>query len=304
MHRGYPAYGVGRERSRAAAGRCSGTGPAGRLSPGGGPGPPGPGRVAVSGGRAGGLRWAAVLDAVRLGPDDDETEVTAAQVRDVVARLIEAGHWREGDPGILVVFDAGYDIARLAYLLAGLPVEVLGRLRSDRVLYFPPPPRRPGRGRPSRHGTELKLAHDASWPPPAATTITQTTPYRTPPDRPRVGWGLGPAAPPAPPPRRRGRPQRRRAPHHRRPPDPPEGRSPARRPRPQAGVAVVLPPRRCPRRRGPVVAGVLAPVRPRAHPPPVQAGPRLDRAEDPPPRPRCPVDGDDHRPPRAAPPRP
>jgi hypothetical protein len=36
-----------------------------------------------------------VLDAVRLGPDDDETEVTAAQVREVVTRLIAAGHWRE-----------------------------------------------------------------------------------------------------------------------------------------------------------------------------------------------------------------
>src|ERR1017187_6123377 len=28
--------------------------------------------------------WTAVLDAVRLGPDGDETDVTAAQVRDVV----------------------------------------------------------------------------------------------------------------------------------------------------------------------------------------------------------------------------
>src|SRR6202158_1029665 len=44
--------------------------------------------------------WTAVLDAVRLGPDDDETEVTAGQVRDVIARLIEAGHWREEDPPI------------------------------------------------------------------------------------------------------------------------------------------------------------------------------------------------------------
>jgi DDE superfamily endonuclease len=35
--------------------------------------------------------WTAVLDAVRLGPDDDETEVTAGQVRDVVTRLLEAG---------------------------------------------------------------------------------------------------------------------------------------------------------------------------------------------------------------------
>src|ERR1022692_1317817 len=35
--------------------------------------------------------WTAMLDAVRLGPDDDETAVTAAQVRDVVGRLIAAG---------------------------------------------------------------------------------------------------------------------------------------------------------------------------------------------------------------------
>ncbi len=49
----------------------------------------------------------AALDAVRLGPADDDTEVTAAQVRDVVTRLIAAGHWRQGDPAILVVFDAG-----------------------------------------------------------------------------------------------------------------------------------------------------------------------------------------------------
>src|SRR5262249_23014905 len=44
--------------------------------------------------------WTAVLDAVRLGPDDDEAEVTAGQVRDVITRLIAAGHWREGDPRI------------------------------------------------------------------------------------------------------------------------------------------------------------------------------------------------------------
>src|ERR1035437_103657 len=78
--------------------------------------------------------WTAVLDAVRLGPDDDETEVTAAQVREVAERLIAAGQWHEGDPGILMVFDAGYDVMRLAFLLKDLPVEVLGRLRSDRVL--------------------------------------------------------------------------------------------------------------------------------------------------------------------------
>src|SRR5499425_3858560 len=97
--------------------------------------------------------WTAVLDAVRLGPDDDDIAVTAAQVRDVITRLIAAGHWREGDPAILVIFDAGYDPMRLACRLADLPVEVLGRLRSDRVMQLRAPPRQPGAlGRPRKHG--------------------------------------------------------------------------------------------------------------------------------------------------------
>src|SRR2546421_7113438 len=84
--------------------------------------------------------WTAVLDAIRLSPDDDEAEVTAAQVRDVITRLITAGHWRDGDPPILVIFDAGYDLTRLACLLAGLPAQVLGRLRADRVMQQAAPP--------------------------------------------------------------------------------------------------------------------------------------------------------------------
>jgi hypothetical protein len=122
--------------------------------------------------------WTAVLDAVRLGPDDDGTEVTAAQVRDLVTRLIEAGHWGEGDPAILVVFDAGYDVTRLAYLLADLPVDLLGRLRSDRVMQLSAPPRQPGTvGRPRKHGGELALADPATWPAPQTATSTQTARY-------------------------------------------------------------------------------------------------------------------------------
>src|SRR5689334_20476626 len=124
--------------------------------------------------------WTAVLDALRLGPDDDQAEVTACQVREVVTRLIAAGHWREGDRPILVIFDAGYDPMRLAHQLADLPVEILGRLRSDRVLHFPVPPRQPGtNGRPPRHGREFALADPATWPDPAVTTTTGTTRYGT-----------------------------------------------------------------------------------------------------------------------------
>lgn len=124
--------------------------------------------------------WTAVLDAVRLGPGDDETGVTAAQVRDVITRLVAAGHWREGDPAILVIFDAGYDVTRLAWLLADLPAELLGRLRSDRVMLLPAPPRPPGtRGRPRKHGGELALADPATWPDPQVTTSTPTSRYGT-----------------------------------------------------------------------------------------------------------------------------
>jgi len=122
--------------------------------------------------------WTAVLDAVRLGPDDDETEVTAAQVREVVGRLAAAGHWRDGDLPVLVVFDAGYDVTRLAFLLADLPVELPGRLRSDRVMWLPAPPRAPGtNGRPRKHGRELALSRSETFPDPQVTTRTVTTRY-------------------------------------------------------------------------------------------------------------------------------
>jgi hypothetical protein len=124
--------------------------------------------------------WTRLLDALRLGPADDATEVTAAQVRDVVQGLIAAGHWRAGDPDIIVVFDSGYDLTRLAWLLRDHPVEVLGRVRSDRVMYFPAPAREPGtNGRPPRHGAALKLADPGTWPEPARRTATATTRYGT-----------------------------------------------------------------------------------------------------------------------------
>jgi hypothetical protein len=122
--------------------------------------------------------WTAVLDAVRLRPTDDATEVTAGQVRAVVDRLRQAGQWREGDPSVLVVFDAGYDVTRLAWLLRGEPVELLGRLRSDRVFYRPAPLRAAGKnGRPPRHGAEFVLAEAATHPRQDVETRTDTDRY-------------------------------------------------------------------------------------------------------------------------------
>ncbi|QCX82419.1 Transposase DDE domain protein (plasmid) [Streptomyces sp. YIM 121038] len=127
--------------------------------------------------------WTAVLDAVRLGPGADVAAVTTSQIREVVERLITAGQWREGDPDVLVVVDAGYDAPRLAHLLAGLPVEILGRLRSDRVMRRPAPSRKefhqanPLGGRPPKHGGEFVFGDPATWGTEQAITITDTRLY-------------------------------------------------------------------------------------------------------------------------------
>ncbi|MBL3671751.1 transposase, partial [Streptomyces sp. M2CJ-2] len=126
--------------------------------------------------------WCQLLDALRLGPDDDVAAVTARQVSRVVADLIDGGQWEDGDPDILVVFDAGYDAPRMAYLLKGLPVEVLGRMRADRVMRRPVPatwtqPRQGGR--PPKHGAEFRFARPDTWGEPDQATVQVTDRYGT-----------------------------------------------------------------------------------------------------------------------------
>ena len=119
--------------------------------------------------------WVLPLDAARLRPSADATEVTAAQVRDVITRLIEAGQWQDGDPDVLAVFDSGYDLTRLAWLLRDLPVQVAGRLRSTRVMYSRPGKPAGANGRPARHGPRLTLkGTPASWPAPALAGMADT----------------------------------------------------------------------------------------------------------------------------------
>jgi hypothetical protein len=122
-----------------------------------------------------------VLDAIRLGPADDATAVTAAQLRDVFTRLLRAGQWKPGDPDILIVVDTGYDVTRLAYVLADLPVELVGRLRSDRVMLRDAGPRRstPRGGQPRKHGGVLTFAKPESWHTPDQATTCDTTRYGT-----------------------------------------------------------------------------------------------------------------------------
>src|SRR3954447_17210582 len=125
--------------------------------------------------------WTAVLDVVRLHPADDATAVTAAQLRAVVGRLRAAGHWQVGDRPIMVMLDSGYDVCRLAFVLADLPLQLVGRVRADRIMLAPAPPRTPGRpgpiGRPRRHGAVMALPDPGSWPAPSTRAVTDTPRY-------------------------------------------------------------------------------------------------------------------------------
>lgn len=107
--------------------------------------------------------WAVLLDAVRLGPADDDCEVTGAQLREVVGRLRQAGHWRDGDPEMIIAMDAGYNATRLAWLLRDLPVIVVARVRSDRVYYLPAAPRpRGSKGMQPRLGEPVRCGDPAT----------------------------------------------------------------------------------------------------------------------------------------------
>ncbi len=111
--------------------------------------------------------WTAPQDQVRVGAGDDATRQAAEQILAHAARLRAAGE--RGIP--LYVLDAGYDEAPLTWdLREDLDrVQILVRLRNDRVLYRDPPPRQPGKaGRPRRHGSgtdRFECKNPASWGP-------------------------------------------------------------------------------------------------------------------------------------------
>ena len=102
--------------------------------------------------------------------------------------------------------DSGYDVTRLAFLLADLPVELVGRLRSDRVMRCDRRHRRPGTsGRPPQARRRVRTSPSPTpGTSPNATTTTDTTRYGK-----ATAHRLGPDAPPPHPPRPLARPRRR-----------------------------------------------------------------------------------------------
>jgi len=119
--------------------------------------------------------WTAPVDALRIAPTSDATDATVGQVR----RLVEAlGPPKKVPP--MFVFDAGYDPIALAAGLQDVAAQVLVRIKSDRVFYDDPGPRRgPTKGRPPRHGRRFKLSESRSAPRPDAQIQLEDPRYGT-----------------------------------------------------------------------------------------------------------------------------
>lgn len=83
-----------------------------------------------------------------------------------MADLSATGRWSPGDAAPLVMFDSGYPGTDLAHTLAETPVQVLVRVRSDRVFYRAPGPRHPRGGRTPKRGARLACNNPQTWPAP------------------------------------------------------------------------------------------------------------------------------------------
>jgi len=115
----------------------------------------------------GATSWVDPLEARRIEPGEDHTDVLIAQVDPLLRDLQAAGRCGLGSPPPLVMFDSGYPAAFIAHVLAGRGAQVLGRVRSDRVFYFPAPdPGCPRVGRPARHGARFACADAGTHPEP------------------------------------------------------------------------------------------------------------------------------------------
>ena len=121
--------------------------------------------------------WTAPVDVRRITPKQDATTGTTDQIR----RLVDLLPSDREVP--LFVFDAGYDPIAIAHGLDDIRVQLLTRIRDDRVFYADPPPR-PRRpkgtgGRPPRHGRRMKCSERRTWGTPTERLVTNDPRYGT-----------------------------------------------------------------------------------------------------------------------------
>ncbi|GAA0380032.1 hypothetical protein Acor_01510 [Acrocarpospora corrugata] len=106
--------------------------------------------------------WVDPIQARRIRPGEEHTDVTVEQITGLLAALRTGGKLADGDVAPLVMLDAGNYATDLSHALAQQHVQVLVRLRATRVFYADPDPRRPGEmGAGERHGREFSCSDPA-----------------------------------------------------------------------------------------------------------------------------------------------
>ncbi len=122
--------------------------------------------------------WVDPIQARRIRPGEDHTEVTIDQITGLPADLRMTGKPAEGDPPPPVMLDAGNYATDISHALAGRQVQVLVRLRATRVFYADPEPRRPGEmGAGRRHGREFSCSDPAKRHTPDIELVTGSPRY-------------------------------------------------------------------------------------------------------------------------------
>ena len=113
---------------------------------------------------AGADSWTAPLDSRRVLVGENANVVAAQQIRQLLPRLGAL------PMPALFALDGGYDPVQLTVETAGTSVQIVVRVRDDRVFYARPPQRLPGGrgGAPRRHGARFSCADASSWPVPDA----------------------------------------------------------------------------------------------------------------------------------------
>lgn len=114
----------------------------------------------------GACSWVDPLEARRIEPGGGSSATALAQVEGLLDDLTATGGFRPGQAVPLVMFDSGYPIVWLAHAVAGRAVQVMGRVRGDRVFYGPAPAPDGKAGRSARHGARFVCADAAAHPEP------------------------------------------------------------------------------------------------------------------------------------------
>jgi DDE superfamily endonuclease len=122
--------------------------------------------------------WVDPVEARRLLPGDDDTQVTVAQVNDLLDGLAAAGQRKSGNPPPLICLDSGNNSTAITHALQARDVQLVIRLKSNRRFRGRPGPRMPGqRGPAKRHGGRLELKAGGQRPAPDLRLARQSDRY-------------------------------------------------------------------------------------------------------------------------------